>query len=206
MEKVEHQEPSIEVFENDIDYYFKEYFEKRNISLVGLDYKKIDNSVFEAAFRYVYRHVFKPDRKTIRYNNKNTKIDLKDIEQLEDILNIYIDLVKDYNIKPFQYFFTDLTGISKDTLNSWLKEEYKHDGLSSRYSDLVKKINQLSSEQIQNNLADNPIGVQSLANNDDDVNLKYIDKNFKRCIDSIPRLQASELPKLGTLETPKAIE
>ena len=164
------------VYENAIEQHFHEYFENRGISIQGLDFQKINNSVYEGALRYIYRKLFKPDKDTIRYNNKNTKIDLRDIDTLEDIVEHYTDIVKDYNIKPFSKFFTALTGISKDTLCSWRNREYEHGGMSARYSDLVKKIDALSGEQIQNNLADDRIGHQSLANNDADVGLEYNQK------------------------------
>lgn len=161
--------------------HFHEYFERRNILLSGLDYKYVDNSVFEAAFRYIYKKLFKPDITTVRYNNKNTKIDLKDIDALNNIADIYIDIIKDYNIIPFDKYFLELTGIHKDTWNSWKNEEYSHNGLSSLYSDLYKKIHELPREQVRNKMADDKIGIQSLANNDVDVGLEY---NNKRQIES----------------------
>lgn len=169
------------VYDNAIEMHFHEYFERRNILLSGLDYKYVDNSVFEAAFRYIYKKLFKPDITTVRYNNKNTKIDLKDIDELNNIADIYIDIIKDYNIIPFDKYFLELTGIHKDTWNSWKNEEYSHDGLSSLYSDLYKKIHELPREQVRNKMADDKIGIQSLANNDIDVGLEY---NNKRQIES----------------------
>lgn len=169
------------VYDNAIEMHFHEYFERRNILLSGLDYKYVDNSVFEAAFRYVYKKLFKPDITTVRYNNKNTKINLKDIDELNNIADIYIDIIKEYNIIPFDKYFLELTGIHKDTWNSWKNEEYSHDGLSSLYSDLYKKIHELPREQVRNKMADDKIGIQSLANNDVDVGLEY---NNKRQIES----------------------
>lgn len=185
------------IYDNAIEMYFHEYFENRGIDISGLEFQRINNSLYEGALRYIYRKLFKPDRDTIRYNNKKTKIDLRDIDLLEEIVEDYSDIVKDYNIKPFKQFFTALTGICKDTLCSWRNKEYDHQGLSSRYSDLVKKIDILSGEQIQNNLADDRIGHQSLANNDDDVGLGYAKGNNQLLLTDIKVLTAEELPKLG---------
>lgn len=164
-------------YDNAIEMYFCEYFENRGISLQGLDYQKINNSLFEGALSYVYKKLFKPDNTTVRYNNKNTKIDLRDIDELNNIADIYIDIVKGFNITPFDNFFLKLTGIHKDTWNSWKREEYNHNGLSSLYSDLYEKIHDLPKQQVRNNVADKlPV---ALANNDSDVALEY-EKNSQR--------------------------
>lgn len=176
------------VYENAIEMYFHEYFENRGISIDGTGYKAIDNSLFEAAFRYVYKKLFKPDKTTVRYNNKNTKIDLKDIDELNIIADAYIDIIKDYAIIPYDKFFLELTGIHKDTFNSWSRCEYSHGGLSILYSDLVKKIQCLPKEQTINRMTGTPVNLLALANNEPEFRMEY---NSKRQLEEVTARQLS---------------
>lgn len=164
------------VYENSIEQYFHEYFENRGISLEGTSYKSVDNSLYEAAFRYVFKKLFKPDKTTVRYNNRKTKIDLRNIDELNLIADAYIDIIKDYAIIPYDKFFLELTGIHQDTWNSWKREEYSHGGLSHLYSDLVQKIKCLSKEQGFNRLVDDKTGLMQVANNDPWLGMEYNNK------------------------------
>lgn len=176
------------VYDNAIEMYFHEYFDNRGISIDGTDYKSIDNSVFEAAFRYVYKKLFKPDKTTVRYNNKNTKIDLRDIDELNVIADAYIDIIKDYAIIPYDKFFLELTGIHRDTFNSWYRGEYNHGGLSNLYSDLVKKIQCLPKEQTINRMTGTPVNLLALANNEPEFRMEY---NSKRQLEEVTARQLS---------------
>lgn len=164
------------VYENSIEQYFHGYFENRGISLEGTSYKSVDNSLYEAAFRYVFKKLFKPDKTTVRYNNRKTKIDLRNIDELNLIADAYIDIIKDYAIIPYDKFFLELTGIHKDTWNSWQREEYSHGGLSHLYSELVQKIKCLSKEQGFNRLVDDKTGLMQVANNDPWLGMEYNNK------------------------------
>lgn len=176
------------VYDNAIEMYFHEYFENRGISISGTDYKSVDNSVFEAAFRYVYKKLFKPDKTTVRYNNKNTKINLRDIDELNIIADAYIDIIKDYAIIPYDKFFQELTGIHKDTWNSWKNNEYSHGGLSDLYSELVKKIQCLPKEQTINRMTGTPVNLLALANNEPEFRMEY---NSKRQLEEVSAKQLS---------------
>lgn len=176
------------VYDNAIEMYFHEYFDNRGISIDGTDYKAVDNSVFEAAFRYVYKKLFKPDKTTVRYNNKNTRIDLRDIDELNTIADAYIDIIKDYAIIPYDKFFLELTGIHRDTFNSWCRCEYNHGGLSTLYSDLVKKIQCLPKEQTINRMTGTPVNLLALANNEPEFRMEY---NNKRQLEEVTARQLS---------------
>ena len=69
MEKVQEQEQTIEVFENDIQMYLTMFCEEQGIE----DMKKESQSVWNGALRYIRRHVF---------NNK-------DVLKSKDNINIY---------------------------------------------------------------------------------------------------------------------
>ena len=112
----------------------------------------------------------------VRYNNKNSKIDYNDIEELNNICDIYIDLCFEHNIIPCQYGFYRLTGITRDTLNKWDNGESRagsDEGASLTHSDIVKKIKAAYQEFYKDNLTDAPVGQITIANNDMDLGLMY---------------------------------
>ena len=166
-------EGGIEIHENAIESLFLEYFEDRGIDP---QHDKIPQTKFYAVWKYIYNKLFKPDRNTVRYNNKNSKIDYNNIEELNNICNIYIDLCFEYNIMPCQYGFYRLTGITRDTLNRWKKgasRSAEEEGASSPHSDIVKKIDDAYKAYARAGMADTPVGQITLANNDEELGLLY---------------------------------
>ena len=94
MERVEHTESTIEVFENDIDFYLQEFAERDDIK----DFKSVTQSVWNSALRYVYDHVFKPNPSILK-SHTNISITGNDIPSnynaynynlLNDICDYYI--------------------------------------------------------------------------------------------------------------------
>lgn len=213
------------IYDNIIEYYFREYFENRNIELDGNGYKSVPMNVYQGAFRYVYKKVFKPDpNDATRDKRKNSLLDYNNATQLEEIINIYGDIVTNYDIKATQFMFCDLTGIHRDTLNSWENSntrayiykdldgniinninEYVMNGKgdyiqepSTTYCDIVKKIKSFSHMTAYNGLNDTPVGQITHANNSKEAGMEY---NRKREAETVQArlLMASELPKLGNL-------
>lgn len=82
----------------------------------------------------------------IKYIKRNVKFD-KDIYENIDILNniweVYTELVYKYNHKPTIEEFSILTGINRDTIYSWMKGETRKDDYSVEFgtsrSDTIKK-------------------------------------------------------------------
>ena len=166
-------EGGIEIHDNQIESLFLEYFEDRGIDL---QHDTVKQTKFNAAWKYIYNRLFKPDINTVRYNNKNSKIDYNDIEKLNNICDIYIDLCFEHNIIPCQYGFYRLTGITRDTLNKWDNGESRagsDEGASLTHSDIVKKIKAAYQEFYKDNLTDAPVGQITIANNDMDLGLMY---------------------------------
>lgn len=173
-----------EVYENQIESLFLQYFEERKIDIKDSDTcKGIPQTRFLSAWKYIYNLLYKPDSSTVRYNNKNSKIDYSDIGEINSICDIYIDLCFEYNIKPSQYSFSRLTGISRDTLNSWDNgssrgsSDAEGAGIEIKanltHSDIVKKIKDAQQEWYKSNLSDTTVGQITLANNDEEIGLMY---------------------------------
>lgn len=210
------------IYDNAIEMYFHEYFINRGLDITGDGYKKIETNLFQAAFRYVYKKLFKPDEGMIRKYRTTSKIDYDDAYTLENVVNIYCDIVMAYNIKATQNMFCDLTGIHRDTLHSWesnntrayiykdlngniisdiqsFKLHHNSDEYisipSTLHSDLVKKIKSISYMTAYNGLNDTPVGQITHANNSSEAGMEY---NNKRQIETakVQLLTAAELPKL----------
>lgn len=188
-----------QVYESQIETLFHEFFESRGIDL---GHETIKQTKFTAAWAYVYNILFKPDKNTVRRNNRNSKLDYSDIDTLNGIADIFINICLEYNCMPSQYNFYKLTGISTDTLNTWDKGEYRNniyydlegnviDDISeyklnnrgeyrveatTAHSAFVKKLKAAYKEFYRQNLSDTPVGQITIANNDEGVGLLYAQK------------------------------
>lgn len=214
------------IYDNAIEMYFHEYFLNREIDITGNGFKSVPMNVYQSAFRYVYKKLFKPDpNDNTRDKRKTSKIDYNNAAELDEIITIYGDIVTAYDIKATQFMFCDLTGIHRDTLHSWEcgnTRAYKYKDLqgneikdicnyklyhgddeyiqepSNLHSDYVKKIKSFSHITAYNGLNDTPVGQITHANNSKEAGMEY---NLKREAETVQAklLMASELPKLGQL-------
>lgn len=82
----------------------------------------------------------------IKYINRNmnfTKDIYADINILNNIWEIYTDLVYKYNQKPTIEEYCLLVGISRETLYSWMRGEYRNSDICEKFgssrSDTIKK-------------------------------------------------------------------
>lgn len=170
-------EQGSEIYENQIELLFIQYCQENDLQ-DALDNRKIDDNDAYCIWEYIYKILFKPDRDTIRLNNKTSKLDYSDIYTLSEILSIYIELCFRYKILPVIEDFSTLTGISRDTLYSWEKGEHRAavPGATFKHSDIIKKIREASQRMGIKDLHSNPIGQQSLANNWDGMGLNFTQK------------------------------
>ena len=101
-----------EVYTNDIYFYADEYI---NTLPDPNELYKLSSSTFTGLIKYINRSMG---------FDRNRKIH-DDIELLNDIWNIYVDLVYKYNQKPTLLEYCLLIGISRDTIYKWLNGEYR---------------------------------------------------------------------------------
>ena len=189
-----------EVTENRIETLFIDYCQYNNLSEQLKNRDLNDNDAY-CIWHYIYNNLFKPDRDTVRVNNKTSKLDYSDIYTLHDILDIYIELCFRYKILPIIEDFCTLTGISRDTLYSWEKGEYREaePEASFKHSDIIKKIREASKRMGLKDLHDNAIGQQSLANNWEDMGLNFTQKGIQAQADawSKPMLTQEEVHRIA---------
>jgi hypothetical protein len=202
VERVEHTENTIEVFENDIDLYLHQFQDEQEIE----DLRTVPQSVWNGALMYVNRHVFKNNNHLLKskdniYNtnitNNNipmyTNYNMYNYNIINQLLDYYIYLCSINNKEISIMGFSKLTGIDTDTINSWGNNENK---LSSSCSVIYKKLSQMREESLSNKLVDgkqNPVGTIAVLNRQFGWASPYVsDANRNKS-----SLTAAELPKLN---------
>ena len=209
MERVEHTENTIEVFENDIDLYLHQFQDEQNID----DLRTAPQSVWNGALMYVNRHVFKPNPQALKSNNKyNTEIynnntniatnyNMYNYELVNKVLDYYIYLCQINNKEISVIGFENLTGITQETIYTWGENNNK---LSSSCSEIHKKLVKMREESLSNKLVDgkqNPVGTIAVLNRQFGWASPYVsDSNRQKS-----SLTAAELPKLGANNPQKAL-
>lgn len=196
MEKVQEQEQAQEVFESDIQLYLSMFCEDKAIE----DIKAESQSVWNGALRYIRKHVFScPDtlksKNNINIYNNNipSNFNAYNYDIVNNVCDIYIDLCFVYDKEVSIIGFSNLTGISTDTINEWGNGNVK---LSPTSAVVYKKLREFREESLSNKLVtgrQNPVGVLGVLNRHYAWNMPGVreDKGSKKV------LTAAELPKLG---------
>lgn len=174
------KEEIAEVFENDITLYLRLFCEEQEIE----DIRKESQSVWNGALMYINRHVFKKDAKAllkleepiVNTGMVDSNCNAYDADKLDSICDYYIYLCNVYDKEISVIGFSKLTGISQETLYSWLKESR---GLSNAGSKIVKKLVEQREESLSNKLVtgrQNPVGVLGVLNRHYQWNLPGVSK------------------------------
>lgn len=197
MEKVQEQEQTIEVFENDIQMYLTMFCEEQGIE----DMKKESQAVWNSCLRYIYKHVFKNTNSLKQSNNIyniNNPIpstyNSYNYDMVLKVLDIYIfDMCMRYDKEVSIIGFSTLTGIDESIIYDWGNGESGK--LSTSSSKVYKKLSQFREESLSNKLVTgnkNPVGVLAILNRHYAWNMPGVSRENA----SKKTLAASELPKL----------
>lgn len=214
MERMNDTPNTIEVFENDIELYLQQFAERDFID----DYKTVPQSVWNAALRYVQKHVFS-DKGIIKskvniYNNSiPSNCNSYDYELVNNICDIYIDLCFRYNKEISILGFSNLTGIDNETINIWGNDnskyniynninnnsinDYNGNKLSTSSFGIYKKLCSMREESLSNKLVDgkqNPVGPIAVLNRQFGWASPYSSDSTRQ---TRKALSNAELPKLG---------
>lgn len=198
VERVEHAENTIEVFENDIDLYLHQFQDEQEIE----DFKQVGQSVWNGALRYIYNHVFKNNSDLLKshniYNINNNNIpsncNMYNYDLILELVDYYIyDMCMVNNKEVSILGFETLTGISQENIYNWGNDNNK---LSSTGFKIYKKLTQMREESLSNKLVDgkqNPVGTIAVLNRQFGWASPYVsDANRNKS-----SLTAAELPKLN---------
>lgn len=199
MEKVQEQEQTIEVFENDIQLYLSMFCEENGIE----DMKKESQSVWNSCLRYIYKYVFKNNNDLLRqtdniYNINNpipSTYNSYNYDTVLRILDIYIfDMCMRYDKEVSIIGFSTLTGIDESIIYDWGNGESGR--LSSSSSKIYKKLSQFREESLSNKLVtgkQNPVGILGVLNRHYQWNMPGVSREQA----SRGALTAAELPRLS---------
>lgn len=205
MEKVQEQEQTIEVFENDIQLYLSMFCEENGIE----DMTKEPQSRWNACLTYIQRHVFNNKDLLKQSNNiynpnsiMDSNYNMYNYDLLYNILEYYIYICNMYNKEISSMGYSKLVGISNEIISMWGNDNNK---LGSRSFEIYKKLNQEREESLSNKLADgkqNPVGVIAILNRQYGWASPYTsDSNRQKTA-----LTAAELPKLADSSSNCTIE
>lgn len=199
MERVQDANENIlEIFENDIDLYLRQFQEEQEIE----DFKQVGQSVWNGALRYIYKHVFKNNRDLLKEHNNytvnnniipNTNCNMYNYSLINNILDYYIYLCQIYNKEISIIGFSNLTGIDTENIYNWGNKDNK---LSSLSFEIYKKLSQMREESLSNKLVDgnkNPVGIIACLNRHYGWSSPYTSDSNK----NKQSLTAAELPKLS---------
>lgn len=197
MDKVQEQEQTIEVFENDIEVYLSEFCETQGID----DMKKESQAVWNSCLRYIYKHVFKNTDSLKQSNNIyniNNPIPSNynsyDYDIVLKVLDIYIfDMCMRYDKEVSIIGFSTMTGIDEGVIYDWGNGSTK---LSPLSTEIYKKLNEFREESLSNKLATgnkNPVGVLAILNRHYQWNMPGVSREQA----NKTALTAAELPKLS---------
>ena len=196
MERVTDTQPSIDVFENDIEMWLRYFCEEKNIK----DLKDESQAVWNAALIYINKQVFS-DKSILKSKNligsnscaNATNYNAYNYDLLNDICNIYIYLCMMYDKEISIMGFSLLTGIHYDTISAWGREGTK---LSNLSSSITQKLVKFREESLSNKLITgkrNPVGVIAVLNRQFGWASPYTSDSRSQ---NKP-LPANELPTLG---------
>ena len=197
MERANEQEQTVEVFENDIQLYLSMFCEENGIE----DMKKESQSVWNSALYYIYKHVFKngslknKDNIYIDNNIMSSTYNMYNYDMCMDVLNIYVyDMCMKYDKEVSVIGYSTLTGIGQSIIYEWANGEGRK--LSSKGSEIYKKLNEFREESLSNKLATgnkNPVGVLAILNRHYQWNMPGVSREQA----NRGALTAAELPKLS---------
>lgn len=185
----------IEVFENDMSLYLTMFCEDQGIE----DLKKESQAVWNAALMYIHKHVFN-NSSVLKSNNNiinnnsimDSNYNAYDYDIVNGVCDYYIYMCMLYDKEVSAIGFSLLTGIDRYTIATWRDEGTK---LSSKSSDIGKKISDFREESLSNKLATgskNPVGILAILNRHYAWNLPGVSREKANAT----ALPDAELPKL----------
>ena len=116
--RMEHKDFEIMSAAEQVEEEFMYLYEKYNVADAPPKQKA---DIIDSFWGDIYKKVFKPEPDVIKYNNCKSKLKTYDVEEVEEVCDMYIKLNKRFGgvIKINQ--FANLTGIHRATLWLWNK-------------------------------------------------------------------------------------
>lgn len=107
------EQSKIEDYAEELENAFYMLLDSYGIENNGKNTKNLVDSIFIA----LYSKIYKPDRKTS--NGQKSKLIYYDFENMERLVNKYVEISLRFNVFPKVEVFCSMTGISKTILYRW---------------------------------------------------------------------------------------
>jgi hypothetical protein len=208
MERVQAEENTIEVFKNDIDYFLNDFQEQHNIE----DLTEIDMSRWNAALLYIQFHVFPKGCNKLKLkdniyinnikliNNNPSNCNSYDYDLVNQVVDYYIYLCLLYGKEVSLMGFSNLTGIARQTLDTWGNNEKSNNSSSDIYKKLTINNEECYVNRLFNNKG-NPVGLIAVLNKRYGWSLPGVTKETVN-----KQITASQLPILKAPDDTNAID
>ena len=162
-----------ETLQDQVDGLIQAYAETYGLDIYNYAFRvNIKHNEVNNILRYVYTHLFKPDKPL--YNNQHSMINYDDIEQLTAVTDVFLNVCLFFNKALGLFSFGIFTGITWDTLNRWANIEGEK--LNPKRFELLKSIQEYNKGALIGNLKDTPVGALAVANNDVETGLQWATK------------------------------
>ena len=198
MERVEHTESTIEIFENDIDLYLHQFQEEQGIE----DLRTVPQTVWNACLMYIQRHVFNNKDLLKEHNNiyidntlMSTNCNSYNYNLLNDICDYYIYITALYDKECSIYGYSKLVNIPYQLIQEWGHNYNNSNRLNTKSCDIYKKLTDEREQSLVSKLVTmkHPTAMAIILNKEYNYNLPGVSKENA----NKSSLTAAELPKLG---------
>jgi hypothetical protein len=165
------------------------------------DRKSISHNEVNYILRRVYDNIFKPS--TGLMNNQKSIIDYDDIDQIQAVVNVYIDICSRFNKSLGLMSFSFMSGIDITTLLRWINNPE----LNLERSKAIQKIQEVHKALQIGLLNDSPVGALAVANNDVETGLNWSEKQAAAAAaNTIYILPSERLQTLGVKGSTAALQ
>lgn len=151
-------ETGIEVYENGIYEYLQQYIDERGIENMNAE----SMNRWNAALIYIHKCLFQNNKDSLLQTGNTDNA--YDTDKINKICDTYIEICYEYEKEVSVMGFSNLTGISRDTIYSWSDGRYQS-GSSGSY--IHKKLTENREECLSNRLYSgrgNPVGILGVLN------------------------------------------
>ena len=153
-----------------VDALIQDYAIQYGLSLQDYNFRvNIKHNEVNNILRYCYKNLFKPDKPL--FNNQASIIDHDNNEQLQVVVDVFLNVCMFFNKALGLFSFGIFTGIAWSTLQIWVSPEGEQ--LNPTRSRLLKTIQEYNKGALISNLKDTPVGALAVANNDIETGLEW---------------------------------
>lgn len=192
-----------DTLESEVMNMINKYCDTYNINIYDYNTRvNIKHNEVNNILRFCYNSIFKPDKKL--FNNQASLIDYDNTDQLQVVVDVFINICMFFNKALGLFSFGIFSGIAWSTLQIWVGPEGEK--RNPERSRLMKSIQEYNKGALISNLKDTPVGALAVANNDVETGLNWSKNNAPQVINNTAYFIPSERQNRLSLEGFEASE